>query len=367
MQEDLNQRDIQELCEQAGAVRDRGRGKTVSYSLNVFLPLTRLCRNACGYCDYRVAEPTSDDVFLSPDEVLATAHEGEAAGCSEALIVTGDKPEIRYPSARRWLRDHHFDSTAHYACEMGRLLLNDTRLYPHTNVGVVNRAELIQLKQVNASIGLMLETTAERLSQSGEAHGQSPDKLPRARLDFLANAGELGIPTTTGLLIGIGETRQERLETILAIRKLHRDYGHIQEVIVQNFRPKHGSAMAHSAGVPLSEILWTCAAARLLLGPCMNLQIAPNLVSDDWLAACLGAGINDWGGVSPVTPDYVNRDSPWPPLALLGEQTEAAGFRLRRRFPVYPEWIESLPTLVRERLKRDADEEGYVRTATLGS
>ncbi len=367
MQDDLTQRDIKELCEQAGAVRDQGRGKVVSYSVNVFLPLTRLCRNACGYCDYRTAEPISEEPFLSATEVLVTARAAEKAGCTEALFVTGDKPELRYPEARRWLRDRHFDSTAHYACEMARLVLAETRLYPHTNVGVANRAELIELKQVNVSIGLMLETTAERLSQPGKPHGRSPDKLPRSRFDFLANAGELRIPTTTGLLIGIGETRRERVETILAIRKLHEKYGHIQEVIIQNFRPKPGSAMTQAADVPLSEILWTCAAARLLLGPCVNLQVAPNLVPPDWLAACLGAGINDWGGISPLTPDYVNRDSPWPPLAVLRRETEAAGFRPRLRFPVYPEFMELLPPHLKERLKRDADEEGYVRTAAFVS
>jgi len=360
MQDDLTQREIKELYEQAGSLRDQGKGKTVSYSRNVFLPLTRLCRNACGYCDFRVSEPFDDEIFFSPEEVLATARVGEKAGCTEALLVTGDKPELRYPDARRWLRDHHFDSTAHYASEMARLVLAETRLYPHTNAGVANRAELVELKQVNASVGLMLETTAERLCQPGEPHAQSPDKRPRARLDFLENAGELGIPTTTGVLIGIGETRQERLESILAIRKLQERYGNIQEVIVQNFRPKRESAMAQAAEVPLSEILWTCAAARLLLGACMNLQVAPNLVQGEWMAACLEAGINDWGGVSSVTPDYVNRDSPWPSLAFLQSQTESAGFRLRERFPVYPEFIELLPTPLQERLKRDADKEGYV-------
>ncbi|RPJ59726.1 MAG: 7,8-didemethyl-8-hydroxy-5-deazariboflavin synthase subunit CofG [Acidobacteria bacterium] len=368
MQEDLAARDIEELCEQAAALRDRGKGKTVSYSLNVFLPLTRLCRNVCSYCDYRISEPPGEDFFLSPDEVLAAARNGEKAGCTEALLVTGDKPEMRYPEARRWLRDHHLDSTAQYACAMARLVLNETRLHPHTNAGVVNRGELAELKLVNASVGLMLETTAERLSQSGKAHFQSPDKVPQARLDFLARAGEMRIPTTTGLLIGIGETRQERQDTILAIRRVHENYGHIQEVIIQNFKPKsslHGThAAAQIASVPFSEILWTCAAARLLLGPCLNLQAAPNLVPRAWLTACLGAGINDWGGISPVTPDYVNQDSPWPPLAVLKQETEAAGFHLRRRFPVYPEFIDWLQPLLKERLMRDVDEDGYVRTAS---
>ncbi len=367
MQDDLTQRDIKELCEQAGAVRDKGKGKVVSYSLNVFLPLTRLCRNACGYCDYRAFEPVSNELFLSPDQVLATALAGEAAGCTEALLVTGDKPELRYPEARRWLCDRHCDSTAHYACEMARLVLAETRLYPHTNVGVANRTELIELKQVNVSVGLMLETTAERLSRPGEPHGQAPDKLPRSRFDFLANAGDLRIPTTTGLLIGIGETRRERIETICAIRELHEKYGHIQEVIIQNFRPKPGSAMAQAVGVSLPEILWTCAAARLLLGPQMNLQVAPNLVPADSLAGCIGAGINDWGGISPLTPDYVNRDFPWPSLAVLQRETEVAGYRPRHRFPVYPEFVEFLPPPLKGRLEREADEEGYVRTPAVVS
>ncbi len=367
MQEDLIGGDINELCERAARLRDLGKGKTVSFSLNVFLPLTRLCRNSCGYCDYRASESIRDDSFLSADEAIATAWAGETAGCTEALLVSGDKPELRYPEARRWLRDHHFDSTAHYACEIARLVLAETRLYPHTNVGVANWAELHELRQVNASIGLMLETTAIRLSRLGGPHDQSPDKLPGTRLDFLANAGELAIPTTTGLLIGIGETRHERLDTLIAIRRLHEDYGHIQEVIIQNLRPKPGSVMAQAPHVPLSEILWTCAAARLILGPSMNLQVAPNLLSNDWLAACLHAGLNDWGGVSPLTPDYVNRECPWPSLAVLQHLTDAAGFTLRRRFPVYPEFVRLLPRLLKERLERNADEDGYVRTAALVS
>ncbi|MFB3904352.1 MAG: 7,8-didemethyl-8-hydroxy-5-deazariboflavin synthase CofG [Acidobacteriota bacterium] len=365
MLEDFADQDIHQFCEQAAAVRDHGKGKTVSYSLNVFLPLTRLCRNACGYCDYRVTEPNGRALFLSAEEVLETARAGEKAGCAEALFVAGDKPERRYPEARRWLRDRHFDSTAHYACEMARLVLSNTRLYPHTNIGLANRAELIELKQVNASIGLMLETTAQRLSCLGGPHGQSPDKFPPTRLEFLACAGELRIPTTTGLLIGIGETRAERLDAILAISRLQRDYGHIQEVIIQNFRPKLGSSMAEVVDVPCSEILWTCAAARLLLGPSLNLQVAPNLLPRRWLAACLGAGVNDWGGISPLTPDYVNHESPWPPLAALREETEAAGFKLRQRFPIYPEFIDRLPPRLKERLRKDADEEGYVRSPAL--
>jgi len=363
MQEDLRDRDINELCEQACALRDQGKGRTISYSLNVFLPLTRLCRNACGYCDYSMSETGCAGPFLSPDQVLATVRAGETAGCIEALLVAGDKPELRYPEVRGWLRDHHFDSTAHYACETARLILAETRLYPHTNVGVATRAELVEMKEVNASIGLMLETTAERLSQPSGAHGQSPDKLPRARLDCLADAGELRIPTTTGLLVGIGETRQERVEALLAIWTLHEKYGHIQEVIIQNFHPKPGSAMAQAAPVPMSEILWTCAAARLLLGPCLNLQVAPNLIPGRWLAACFGAGVNDLGGVSPLTPDYVNCDSPWPSLPELRTWTQTAGFKLRQRFPVYPRFFDFLPRLLRERVTRDADEEGYVRTA----
>ena len=366
MQDDLTQCDIEEFCEQAARVRDAGKGRTVSYSLNVFLPLTRLCRNACRYCDYRVSQPDGGPVFVSPEEVLTIARAGERAGCTEALLVSGDKPELRFP--KRGAGFVTTTSTARLTMPVKwPASLSPKRDSIRTPMsGVANRAELVELKKVNASIGLMLESTAERLSRAGGPHDLSPDKLPRVRLDFLANAGELRIPTTTGLLIGIGETRRERLAAIHAIRKLHEEYGHIQEVIVQNFRPKNGSDMHAAAAVPLSEILWTSAAARLLLGPRMNIQVAPNLVPRDWLAACLGAGVNDWGGVSPLTPDYVNRECPWPELSSLQRQTESAGFVLRPRFPVYPEFVKFLPPLLGDRLNQEADEGGYVRTASSG-
>lgn len=365
MKDALWQMGIEELCEQAAELRDQGKGRTISYSLNVFLPLTRLCRNNCGYCDYRMARPITEGLFLHPEQVIASARAGEKAGCAEALLVSGDKPEQRYPAARRWLREHHFDSTAHFACEMARLVLDETRLFPHTNVGVANRAEITAMKEVNASIGLMLETTNHQLGQGGKPHDQSPDKHPQARLGFLANAGELGIPTTTGLLVGIGETRKDRVEAIAAIGRLHEKYGHIQEVIIQNFRPKRESAMAEVPAIPVSEILWTCSVARLLLGPGMNLQVAPNLIPTDRLAACLRAGTNDWGGISPLTVDFVNLDSPWPPLAVLRKQTEAAGFFLRQRFPVYPEFVDLLQPMLKDRVGAAADDEGYVRKETL--
>jgi len=360
---------ISELCKQACLLRDQGKGRTVSYSPNVFIPLTRLCRNACGYCNYRLPENDSEAPFLSPDEVLAIARAGERAGCTEALIVTGDKPEFRYSKARRWLTEHHSESTGHYAAEMGRLIFSETQLYPHTNAGVIGREELIRLTESNASVGLMLETVADRLGHHGRPHAKSLDKDPPARLDFLRQTGRLSIATTTGLLIGIGETRQERLETILAIQKINEQYGHIQEVIIQNFRPKAGSEMADMSEPPLSEILWTCATARILLGADMNLQVAPNLLPNCSRTACLGAGINDWGGVSPLTPDYVNRESPWPTLSELQRETEEAGFALRPRFPVYPEFIQAGPRFlapqILKRLTEDCDHEGYIRTGAL--
>ena len=378
MLSDLLTADVSDLCAQAGRLRDQGKGKTISYSLNVFLPLTRLCRNRCGYCDYRVEplkrEPEErDSLFLSPEEILATARAAQDAGCTEALFVTGDKPERRYPDEGRWLRERHLDSTPHYAFEMARLILSHTRLYPHTNAGVMTPAELKALKQVNASIGLMLETTADRLCRPGYPHAHSPDKLPQVRLDFLRQAGKLHIPTTTGLLIGIGETRSERLQAILEIRRIQEEYGHIQEVIIQNFKPKQGTAMAKMSGPPLSEILWTCAAARLLLGPEMNIQVAPNLVpgGSGAFGRCLAAGINDWGGISPLTPDFVNRESRWPAVTELKEKTEQHGFILRRRFPVYPEFIRRksrfLSRCIYEKLNQDADSEGYVYEGVLSA
>jgi FO synthase len=341
----------------------------VTFSASVFIPVTHRCRDACGYCNYRQAGNETAAGFLSEEQVLALVHEGELAGCTEALLVTGDKPELAYPEVRRWLADRHYDSTAHYVYELAERILSETHLYPHSNVGVVGRAELERLHEVNASLGLMLETTSRRLCYGDGAHVQSPDKSPELRLEFLSVAGELGIPVTTGLLLGIGETRQERIDTVLAIKEINDRYGHIQEVIVQNFRPKPATPMASHRAPSLLEIVWTTGMTRAILGPGMNIQVPPNLIADipGAYGAVLEAGANDWGGVSPITGDCINAEAPWPSLERLRAETSRAGFRLRHRFPVYPEFIRLktgfISSRVRARLFADADEEGYVRSA----
>lgn len=342
--------DLERLVTQAGAVRDRapwfaddGWGRTadgirrVTYSRKVFIPLTHLCRDACGYCTF--AWPPKGDVpaYLSPDEVLDIAREGQAAGCKEALFTLGDRPEERYPAARAWLDAHGYDSTVAYLRSVAIRVIEETGLLPHLNPGVLSWSEMSLLRPVAASMGLMLESTSERLLEKGEAHFNAPDKDPAVRLRMLEDAGRLAIPFTSGLLIGIGETPEERADTLLALRDAHRRYGHLQEVIVQHFVPKPDTAMRDRVSPPEHEVLAAVAAARLVLGPTVHVQAPPNL-SPGGEARLLAAGIDDLGGVSPITPDHVNPEKPWPHLDALAERTAAAGFELTERLCVYPEW-----------------------------
>ncbi len=342
--------DLDRLVAQAGAVRDRapwfadggwGRtpdgGRRVTYSRKVFVPLTHLCRDACGYCTF--AWPPKGDVpaYLSPDEVLEIARRGQEAGCKEALFTLGDRPEERYPAARSWLDAHGYDSTVAYLRSVAIRVIEETGLLPHLNPGVLSWSELSLLRPVAASMGLMLESTSERLLQKGEAHANAPDKDPAVRLRMLEDAGRLAIPFTSGLLIGIGETPEERADTLLALRDAHRRYGHLQEVIVQHFVPKPDTAMRDRPSPPEHEVLAAVAAARLVLGPTVHVQAPPNL-SPGGEARLLAAGIDDLGGVSPITPDHVNPEKPWPHLDALAERTAAAGFELTERLCVYPEW-----------------------------
>lgn len=310
-----------------------GHGALVTYSRKVFIPLTRLCRDVCHYCTFATTPRRIEAPYLSRDEVLAIARAGEAAGCREALFTLGDRPEMRYAAARDALTAIGHKTTLSYLREVASAVLEETSLLPHLNPGLLEGEDYTVLRPVAASMGIMLETSSDRLSQPGGPHHGSPDKEPKRRLEAIAAAGRARVPFTTGLLIGIGETRDERIDALVAIRDLHRSYGHIQEVIIQNFRAKLGTLMAYHAEPALEEQLWTIAAARLILGPDMTIQAPPNLRPAD-LAALLRAGVNDWGGVSPVTRDHVNPEAPWPHLDDLDGATRAAGRVLRERLAI---------------------------------
>ncbi len=341
-----------------------GHGTVVAYSRKVFIPLTRLCRDVCRYCTFAVRPSQLAAPFLELDEVLAIARSGEAAGCREALFTLGDRPEARYPIARDWLTKRGFDSTLAYVAAAAAAVRRETSLLPHLNPGLMTAADYAVLRPHAASMGLMLESASERLCGPGMPHFGSPDKLPAQRLEAIRLAGEARVPFTTGLLIGIGETRLERVEALLAIRALHALHGHIQEVIIQNFRAKPTTQM-HAAPEPaLDDHLWTIAAARLILGRAMTIQVPPNL-RHGALAELVRAGVNDWGGVSPVTPDHVNPEAPWPHLEKLETETEAAGRHLRQRLAIGPahardvtRWADSS---LHQTIRRAVDARGLVR------
>jgi FO synthase len=356
--------DLRAVCATARALRAQGKGRTVSFSPKVFIPLTRLCRDVCGYCTFRT-DPRSDPrLYMTPDEVLAVARAGERLGCTEALFTLGERPEQRFPEARRWLAARGYRSTLAYLKDMAALVLNETTLWPHLNPGTMSLAEMASLRDVSASMGLMLEAVSERLCGPGGPHERAPSKHPRARLRTLEHAGELRVPFTTGLLVGFGETPAERIETLFAIRESHARWGQVQEIIVQNFRAKPATPMAGAAEPGIGDVLRAAAVARLILGAAANIQVPPNLTAADY-PAYLDAGINDWGGISPVTIDYVNPEAPWPVITALRARTAAAGLELRARLPVYPEYLlhrpEFVPPALRDRLRTAADAEGYAK------
>ncbi|HET9629792.1 MAG TPA: 7,8-didemethyl-8-hydroxy-5-deazariboflavin synthase CofG, partial [Novosphingobium sp.] len=353
------------LLARAVALRDEGHGRIQTWSAKVFIPLTQLCRNLCHYCTFSQPPKKGERAYLTREEVVAIARAGKAAGCTEALFTLGDKPEQRFALAREELASLGHETTVSYLREMCAAVLAETGLLPHVNAGVMTREELASLRPVSASMGLMLESVSDRLCQKGGAHYRSPDKAPAARLETLRLAGELAIPFTTGILIGIGETRAERIEALLAIRDLHETHGHIQEVIVQNFRAKERTPMAGAPEPDMDDLLWTVAAARLILGPAMNIQAPPNLSADDF-GRLLDAGINDWGGVSPVTPDHVNPEAPWPEIARLRAVTAAHDRDLVQRLPVYPGWTSPrwIDPALRPALLASADAEQFARADT---
>jgi FO synthase len=354
--------DLPAVCAAAQTLRARGTGRTVTFSPKVFIPLTRLCRDACGYCTFRT-EPRSDPaLYMTPEEVLDVVRAGERLGCAEALFTLGERPEQRFPEAREWLARRGHRSTLSYLREVAALVLRETALWPHLNPGTMSRDEMAPLRDVSVSMGLMLENTSERLCGPGGPHEYAPSKRPRARLRTLEAAGSLRIPFTTGLLIGIGETLDERVDTMLAIRESHARWGHVQEVIVQNFRAKPATPMADAPEPDRDDVLRTAAVARLVLGADMNLQVPPNLTAQGY-ETYLEAGINDWGGISPLTIDYVNPEAPWPQIAALRAKTEAAGLTLRPRLAVYPEYVLHRPDYfapsLLPRLRAAADAGGY--------
>lgn len=349
---------LPEMLDAANAMTLAGKGTLVTYSRKVFIPLTQLCRDVCHYCTFAVPPSRTTQAYLTRDEVLAIARAGAAAGCREALFTLGDRPEARYRAAREGLDALGHDSTLSYLREVASLVLEETGLLPHLNPGLMDAEDYAALRPVSASMGLMLESASDRLCGKGMAHYGSPDKRPAARLAAIEAAGVAKVPFTSGILIGIGETRAERIDALVALRESHRRHGHIQEVIVQNFRAKPDTRMADAAEPDLDDHLWTIAAARLVLGPDMTIQAPPNLHNPEALAALLHAGVNDWGGVSPVTPDHVNPEAPWPHLDALHAATAATGRTLRERLAIGPDhamepqtWLDpSLTTRVRRQL-----------------
>lgn len=356
--------ELPELLARARAARDHFKPDVITYSRKVFIPLTNLCRDYCGYCTFRRDPRQPGAHTMTPDEVLRVAHEGEKLGCTEALFSLGDKPELIFPEMRDTLRALGYRSTLHYLESMCELVLRETNLLPHPNPGLMSAEWIARLSAVSPSMGLMLETTNDSLLAAGAAHDNAPDKVPAKRLRTIEEAGKQDVPFTTGILVGIGESPEDRVEALIAIHDLHQRYGHIQEVIIQNFRVKPQIPMANWPEPNRGEMLRTIAVARLLM-PEVNIQAPPNLSDPDY-EELLDAGINDWGGVSPLTPDFINPERPWPHLQELERRTQAKGFQLRQRLPVYPEFAERAAAkggLLPEKLHQASDAERYARTA----
>jgi FO synthase len=359
----INDAPLAALLDEAATVRDRFKGRSVSYSRKVFIPLTHLCRDYCGYCTFRSDPRAGVQPYMTPDDVLAVAEAGRRTGCKEALFSLGDQPERVFPEARQFLKALGFDRTLEYLAAMCELVLEKTGLLPHSNPGLMDLDDLRRLRETNVSVGLMLESTSPRLGRAGGPHWKAPDKVPSLRLRTIENAGQLSMAFTTGILIGIGETIEERLDALLAIHAAHEKHGHIQEVIIQPFRAKPDIRMAQAPEPSNEDLQRTIAVARLILGGEMNIQSPPNLLSEDY-PDLLKAGINDWGGISPVTKDFINPEAAWPQISSLAARTASAGFALRERLAIYPEF-SSRREFVNDRLQAHVwklrGEDGYAR------
>jgi len=333
---DLEYNELLRLLLCASEIRNTGKGNILSYSKNVFVPVTRLCRDRCGYCTFKI-EPEEGELLIPPDEVLEIARKGANLGCTELLFVTGDKPELKYHVYREALKEIGFDTTAEYLIDLSKKGLKENIL-PHTNLGLSTTDELIQFRETNPSMGLMLENISERLLYDGGAHHGCPDKVPKLRMNTMELAGELDIAWTTGILVGIGETPEESIDSLFALKSLNDEYGHIQEVIIQNFSPKVGIRMENQPSPEFIDMMKLVAVSRLIFGKDMNIQVPPNLNLDTYPYFTL-AGINDLGGVSPITIDYVNPEAPWPQIDRMEDMCRENGFELKERLPVYPEFI----------------------------
>ena len=357
--------DTRALANVAATLRDQGFLNLVTYSRKIFIPLTHLCRDVCHYCTFAQTPSKLDNPYMELDAVLEVARHGAEMGCKEALFTLGEKPELRYRAAREWLAEHGYTTTLEYLHDAAKAVFEETGLLPHLNPGNMTPEEVATLRPVSPSMGIMLESASDRLTEKGMPHYGSPDKVPAVRLQTLADAGAARIPFTTGILIGIGETRRERIESLLAIRRVHERYGHIQEIIVQNFRAKPGTKMRSAPEPDLDELLWTIAVARIVFGPVMSVQAPPNL-SPGVLSQIVAAGINDWGGVSPLTPDFVNPEAPWPHLDELARETAIAGKELHERLTIYPRFALDPDTWVDAGLRGAVldkiDGEGLPRT-----
>jgi FO synthase len=356
--------DTAALVGMASVLRDQGHQNVITYSRKVFIPLTHLCRDVCHYCTFARTPKKIPQPYMPVEDVLELCHQGASMGCQEALFTLGEKPELRYNAARRALEELGFSSTLDYVKEVARRVLAETGLLPHINAGCMDADEIAGLRQVSASMGIMLESASQRLCEKGMPHYGSPDKEPSRRLQTLELAGQAAVPFTSGILIGIGETRRERIESLLALRQINERHGHLQEVIIQNFRAKAGTLMSSAPEPDLNELRWTSAGSRLIFGAQMNIQAPPNL-SPGVLPQLVAAGINDWGGVSPITPDYVNPEAPWPHLERLANETDAAGKFLEQRLTIYPAYAVHgerwLDERVRTSVLRLSDAAGFAR------
>jgi 7,8-didemethyl-8-hydroxy-5-deazariboflavin synthase CofG subunit len=355
---DVRGEELNVIRQAACAVRDNHWGKIMTYSRKVFIPLTNMCRDECQYCTF-VQRPESGNAnIMTPEQVLTVIRQGQAMGCKEVLLSLGEKPELRYREAREALAEQGFSTMMEYVAEISALILRETTLLPHVNAGTMTADELAKIKKVSASMGMMLETVSDRLLQKGQAHFACPDKVPAIRLATIKSAGEQKIPYTTGILIGIGETWQERVESLEAINNLHLQYGHIQEVIVQNFCAKSGTAMVDHPEPDLEDMLRTLAVARLMLDPSISIQAPPNL--QQRYKDYIGSGINDWGGISPLTKDFINPERAWPQIEQLAKATQDCGYQLQERLAVYPNYLKKqyLSPQISKRLKGMARADG---------